>query len=78
MDALLRRRTRATPVVSRLRGPDGHDYELTLAASLEPASRLGVRFALRDPAGADGEAADSELIRELNLRNCVSRRSTRR
>jgi hypothetical protein len=57
----------ATPVVSRLRGPDGHDYELTLAASLEPASRLGVRFALRDPSGADSESGGSELIRELLL-----------
>jgi len=55
-----------TPVVSTLRGPDGHDYELTLAASLEPASRLGVRFALRDPAVADHDAG-SELIRELQL-----------
>ncbi len=56
-----------TPVVSTLRGPDGHDYELTLAASLEPASRLGVRFALRDPASADYDAGGSELIRELQL-----------
>ncbi len=56
-----------TPVVSTLRGPDGRDYELTLAASLEPASRLGVRFALRDPAAAHNEAADSELIRELQF-----------
>ncbi len=55
------------PVVSRLRGPDGNDYELTLAASLEPASRLGVRFALRDPSSADGEGGSSELIRELQI-----------
>jgi hypothetical protein len=57
----------ATPVVSRLRGPDGHDYELTLGASLEqyPQSRLNVRFALHDPARADHEAGGSELIREL-------------
>ena len=55
----------ATPVVSRLRGPDGNDFELTLAASLEPASRLAVRFALRDPSSADGEGGGSELIREL-------------
>ena len=54
-----------TPVVSRLRGPDGNDFELTLAASLEPASRLAVRFALRDPSSADGEGGGSELIREL-------------
>jgi hypothetical protein len=56
-----------TPAVSRLRGPDGHDYELTLAASLEPVSRLGVRFTLRDPVAADNEAGGSELIRELQL-----------
>lgn len=56
-----------TPAVSRLRGPDGHDYELTLAASLEPVSRLGVRFTLRDPVAADSEAGGSELIRELQL-----------
>jgi hypothetical protein len=54
-----------TPVVSRLRGPDGHDFELTLAASLEPSSRLGVRFALRDPSNAEAEAGGSELLREL-------------
>ncbi len=57
----------ATPVVSRLRGPDGNDFELTLAASLEPASRLAVRFALRDPSSADGEGGGSELIRELQV-----------
>ena len=57
----------ATPVVSRLRGPDGNDYELTLAANLEPASRLAVRFALREPSGADGEGGGSELIRDLQI-----------
>jgi hypothetical protein len=59
----------ATPVVSRLRGPDGHDYELTLGASLEqyPQSRLNVRFALRDPSVPDSESGGSELIRELQL-----------
>ena len=31
----------ATPVVSRLRGADGHDYELTLAASLERTAMRG-------------------------------------
>jgi hypothetical protein len=54
-----------TPAVSRLRGPDGRDYELTLAASVEPRSRLGVRFALRDPSGT--ESAGGELIRELQV-----------
>ncbi len=55
------------PVVSRLRGPDGRDFELTLGASFVPASRLGVRFALRDPVEAASEAGGSDLIRQLEL-----------
>ena len=56
----------ATPVVSRLRGADGRDYELSLAASPE-ASRLGVRFVLREPGGFEAGAGGSELIRELEI-----------
>jgi hypothetical protein len=54
------------PVVSRLRGPDGHDYELTLTAALEQP-RLSVRFVLREPAGAEQVAGGTELIRQLEL-----------
>jgi hypothetical protein len=54
------------PVVSWLRGPDGHDYELTLTATLEQP-RLSVRFVLREPAGAEQEAGVSELVRELEF-----------
>ena len=36
------------PVVSRLRGPDGRDYDLTLTASVE-RPKLSIRFVLDEP-----------------------------
>jgi hypothetical protein len=54
----------ATPVVSRLRGPDGHDFELTLTSEVQ-RPRLAVRFVLREPSGANGEAGSSDVLMEL-------------
>jgi hypothetical protein len=53
----------ASAAVSRLRGSEGHDYELTLEASRGP--RLSVHFSLRDPSAAHNLEGGSELIREL-------------
>lgn len=39
----------STPTVSRLRGADGQEYELTLMTDIDSRNRLAVRFQLRDP-----------------------------
>jgi hypothetical protein len=53
------------PVVGRLRGPDGRDYELTLTASVE-RPKLSIRFVLDDPRELeDAEAVVSPLTDEL-------------
>jgi hypothetical protein len=55
-----------TSVVSRLRGADGQDYELSLAASVDSRDRIGVRFLLREPAARTGQAdAGSEVVVQL-------------
>lgn len=57
-----------TSVVSRLRGADGQEYELSLSTSVvEDRDRLGVRFQLREPSASysDAGAAPSEVIVEL-------------
>jgi hypothetical protein len=53
------------PVVSRLRGPDGRDYELTLTASVE-RPKLSIRFVLDEPRDLEeAETAVSPLAEEL-------------
>jgi hypothetical protein len=56
------------PVISRLRGADGRDYELTLSTSAEGRPRLFIRFLLSELAAGDGmggEAGGDGLTREL-------------
>jgi hypothetical protein len=56
----------AAPAISRLRGADGHEYELSLVTDLDSRNRLGVRFVLRDPSAAVTiEEAQSESITQL-------------
>jgi hypothetical protein len=56
----------SSPAISRLRGADGHDYELSLATDLDSRNRLGVRFVLREPVtAATVEGTPSESITQL-------------
>jgi hypothetical protein len=56
----------STPAISRLRGADGQEYELSLATDLDSRNRLGVRFVLREPAATVAhEETQSESIGEL-------------
>lgn len=55
-----------TSVVSRLRGADGQDYELSLSTSIDGRDRLGVRFLLREPTTDTAHVeGTSELIVQL-------------
>lgn len=59
-------RTSSRSVVSRLRGPEGQDYELSLSTNLDPPDRLGVRFLLRAPSGELARSgAPSEVVAQL-------------
>lgn len=59
-------RTPSTSVVSRLRGADGQEYELSLNTSADTRGRLGVRFQLREPSGQSGHAGPaSEVVIQL-------------
>jgi hypothetical protein len=56
----------STPAISRLRGADGRDYELSLATDLDGRNRLDVRFVLREPSTVVKQEEDkSESIGEL-------------
>jgi hypothetical protein len=55
-----------TPAISRLRGADGRDYELSLSTDLDGRNRLDVRFVLREPSTVvKQEETQSESIGEL-------------
>ena len=54
-----------TSVVSRLRGADGQDYELSLSASIDSRDRLGVRFLLREPGQSGPGEGASEVVLQL-------------
>jgi hypothetical protein len=69
-------RASSTPVVSRLRGADGRDYELSLTTNLDPRHRLGVRFVLRDPSPGTAEVA-AEIASASGERSLVAMELTR-
>ena len=48
-----------TPVTSRLRGPDGHEYELVLNTSHDARARLSVRFLLMEAFRAANTVSNS-------------------
>jgi hypothetical protein len=71
----------ATPLISRLRGPDDQDYDLELTPSAVGNGKISVRFALREPAApaaTSGEYSaalhDKEVMMLTAQRNDLERR----